>query len=246
MRGFSPVSTDENQGSTRQSLAGGFPQIPPKIRRGAPQRGEAVPHGTKQRGSHERTNERTRIARWNAPPGAAERDAEEGRAGGMRGLPRTTGSEGEPAFASGVRQAPIVSSRAATTLPLDRRSYPATLPTLFMFPISGNRLERPAASLEVRVRSGRGDRCLSPVSHARQLNCNGSSKIPKHLDGCAIASSSQTASSRTLSCTELAVKRRHTLCISERVSDGAIPTSQLSAEWGGWARPGFRRQEKAQ
>ena len=50
--------------------------------------------------------------------------------------------------------------------------------------------------------------------------------------GGAIASSGQTASSCPLSCTGRGVKRRHTLCSAERVRDGAIPTSQLSAERG--------------
>lgn len=229
VRRFSPVSTDQ---TPRQSQGREILQVPPMNRRGAPQRAEAVPPGTKQPDSRERTSERMRIGGWNAPPGAAERDAEEGRAGGMRGLPQTTGGEGKTALARGVPQAPTVGSRAAIALLPGPRSNPAILPTLFSFSLSGNGLERPAGSLEERARSGRGDRCPSPVSHPRQLTCNGSSKIPKHLQGGAIASSGQTASSGPLSRTGRGVKRRHTLCIAKRVRDGAIPTSQLSAEWG--------------
>ena len=76
LRGFSPVSTDE---TIRQSRGGEVLQIPPTTRRGAPQRGEAVPPGTKKLDSREWTSERMRIGGWNAPPGAAERDAEEAR-----------------------------------------------------------------------------------------------------------------------------------------------------------------------
>ena len=179
MRGFSPVSTDE---TTRQSLGGEVPQIPPTNRRGAPQRGEAVPHGTKHRDSHDRTKVGVRIDGWNAPPGAAERDAEEGRAEGMRGLPRTTGSEGDRlSHAECPRRRSWALVRRSRPLSARGRNQPSSRPcSAFRFLAMASRGPLEAA------RSAPGQAAAtapSLVSHARQLICSGSSTVPKYLEG---------------------------------------------------------------
>lgn len=172
--------------------------------------------------------------------------AEEGKTGGMRGWPGTTGSERVEALAGGVLRTPTDGPRAVPPSLCAPRLYPAIYPPFQRFS-DRSHTANPAAfvaltDLTERARSVWGDTSVSPAFRSPATGTQPREQLCGTSQEASLFRLGRPRRNRAAEIRKGAGETRHTLCSTGRVRDAAFPTTQFSAQRDG---PG-KAKERAQ